>query len=64
MPNVEAHIPIILVCPFLVASITLINYRNGMMKPSLGNVTLDLNVLNLQRQPYGFDVVAHYILIG
>ena len=49
--NVANLIPIVLGCPFLVTSSALINYRNGMMGLSFGNLTLKLNIFNLQRQP-------------
>jgi len=49
MPNVESHIPVILEHPFLATSNATINYRNGMMKLSFDNITLNLNIFNLQR---------------
>ena len=45
--NIESHILIILGRPFLATSNALINCRNGMIKLSFGNMTLDLNVFNL-----------------
>jgi hypothetical protein len=38
-------IPVILGHPFLTISNALINYRNGVMKLSFGNMTLEMNVL-------------------
>jgi len=49
VPNAESHILAILRCPFLATSMALISYGNGMMKLSFGNITLDLNIFNLQR---------------
>lgn len=50
---IEVHneIPIILGRPFLATSNALINCRNGIMKLSFGNMTLELNVFNLCKQP-------------
>jgi len=44
-------IPVILGCPFLATSNALINYRNGVMKLSFGNMTLEMNVFNIYKQP-------------
>ena len=50
---VEAYnsIPIILGCPFLATSNALINCRNGLMKLSFGNMTLEMNIFNICKQP-------------
>ncbi|XP_073277647.1 uncharacterized protein [Primulina huaijiensis] len=45
-------IPVILGRPFLATSNALINCRNGIMKLSFGNMTLELNVFNLCKQPH------------
>ena len=55
--NVANQIPVILGRPFLATANALINCRNGMMRLSFGNMTLELNIFNLQRQPSGFDDV-------
>ena len=44
-------IPVILGRPFLTTSNTLINYMNGVMKLSFGNMTLKMNVFNICKQP-------------
>jgi len=44
-------IPIILGCVFLATSNALINCRNGLMKLSFGNMTLEMNVFNICKQP-------------
>ncbi|KAH9657811.1 hypothetical protein KPL70_023229 [Citrus sinensis] len=44
-------IPVILGRPFLATVNALINYRNGLMNLSFGNMTLELNVFNMCRQP-------------
>jgi len=44
-------IPIILGHPFLATSNALINCRNGLMKLSFGNMTLEMNIFNICKQP-------------
>jgi hypothetical protein len=44
-------IPVILGHPFLTTSNALINYRNGVMKLSFGNMTLEMIVFNICKQP-------------
>ncbi|XP_026448643.1 uncharacterized protein LOC113348942 [Papaver somniferum] len=44
--NPDCHIPVILGRPFLATSNAIINCRNGVMKLSFGNMTVDLNVFN------------------
>jgi hypothetical protein len=43
-------IPVILGHPFLATSNALINCRNGVMKLSFGNMTLEMNVFNICKQ--------------
>jgi len=45
------RIPVILGCPFLATSNALINCRNGLMKLSFGNMTLEMNIFNICKQP-------------
>ena len=40
---------------FLATANALINYRNGIMNFSFGNMTLELNVFNMCKQPYNED---------
>jgi hypothetical protein len=47
-------IPVILGRSFLATSNALINCRNGLMKLSFGNMTLEMNVFNIFKQP-GYD---------
>ncbi|XVF72371.1 hypothetical protein PTKIN_Ptkin12aG0116600 [Pterospermum kingtungense] len=49
--NPNAQIPVILGRPFLATSNALINCRNGVLKLSFGNMTLELNVFNICKQP-------------
>jgi len=44
-------IPVILGRPFLATSNALINCRNGVMKLSFGNMTLEMNIFNICKQP-------------
>jgi hypothetical protein len=44
-------IPVILGRPFLVTSNALINCRNGLMKLSFENMTLEMNIFNICKQP-------------
>ena len=44
-------IPIILGRPFLATSNALINCRNGLMNLSFGNMTLEMNIFNICKQP-------------
>ena len=44
-------IPVILGRPFLATADALINYMNGLMNLSFGNITLELNVFNMCKQP-------------
>jgi len=62
VPNVESHIPVILGFPFLATSNARINCRNGIMKLSFGNMTLDSNIFNMQRQSDDFDDMDHSTL--
>jgi len=44
-------IPIILGRPFLATFNALINCRNGLMKLSFGNITMEMNIFNICKQP-------------
>ena len=41
------HVPIILGRPFLATSNAIINFRNGVMQLTFGNITLELNIFHL-----------------
>ena len=45
--NPKSHIPIILGRPFLAIPNAIINCRNGLMKLSLGNMSIDFNIFSL-----------------
>nr|XP_034903990.1 uncharacterized protein LOC118041005 [Populus alba] len=46
----NAPIPVILGRPFLATSNALINCRNGVMKLSFGNMTVEMNIFNVSKQ--------------
>lgn len=49
--EINAQIPIILGRPFLATSNAIINCRNGVLKLSFGNMTVELNVFNVADKP-------------
>ena len=55
MVNKESKIPLILGRPFLATANALINCRNGLMTLSFGNMTLEVNVFRVSRQPHEED---------
>ena len=44
------YVPIILGRPFLATSNAIINSRNGVMKLTFGNMTLELNIFHLSKK--------------
>ena len=44
------HVPIILGRPFLATSNSIINFRNGVMQLTFGNMTLELNIFHLSKR--------------
>ena len=48
--NGPNHVPIILGRPFLATSNAIINCRNGVMQLTFGNMTLELNIFNLNNK--------------
>jgi len=60
--NLANQVPVILRRPFLATAKALINCRNGVMRLSFSNMTLELNIFNMQRQPSGFDYMEFSIL--
>ena len=51
MVDMESKIPLILGRLFLVIANALINYRNGLMKLSFGNMTQKVNIFHVSKQP-------------
>ena len=44
------YVPIILGIPFLATSNAIINFRNGVMQLTFGNMTLELNIFHLSKK--------------
>jgi len=61
--SMESKIPIILGRPFLATANALINCRNGLMKISFGNMTLEVNVFHISKQPRDDDECHQTFLI-
>jgi len=49
--NLRAETPVILGCPFLTTAIAIINCRNESMRLTFGDMTKEVNVFNLEKQP-------------
>jgi hypothetical protein len=56
-------IPVILGRPFLATANTLINCRSGVMKISFGNMTMELNIFHIRKQPLDYDQMNQVCLI-
>ena len=48
--NEPNHVPIILGRPFLATANAIINFQNGVMKLTFGNMTLELNIFHLNNK--------------
>jgi hypothetical protein len=53
--NLGSQIPMILGRPFLVTVDALINCRTWVMKSSFGNMTMELNIIHIRKQPLEYD---------
>ena len=51
--HANSNMPIILGRPFLATANALINCRNGLMKLTFGNMTLEVNIFNISKQIMG-----------
>ena len=51
MSNLRSQTPVILGRPFLATANAIINCRNGSMRLTFGDMTKEVNVFNLGRQP-------------
>ena len=49
--------------PFLATANTLINCRPGVMKISFGNMTVELNIFHIRKQPLDYDQMNQVCLI-
>ncbi|KAL5766048.1 hypothetical protein ACOSP7_016665 [Xanthoceras sorbifolium] len=63
MVDMESKIPLILGRPFLATANALINCRNGLMKLTFGNMTLEVNIFHIGRQPHQEDECYHTCMI-
>jgi hypothetical protein len=61
---IGTEIPVILGRPFLAKANALINCRLGVMKISFGNMTVDLNIFHIRKQPLDYDQMNQVCLIG
>jgi hypothetical protein len=61
--NIELQVPIILGHPFLATANALINCRTGVMKLSFGNMTVELNIFDISRQPFEYEEVRSTCMI-
>ena len=50
MENGPNHVPIILGRPFLATTNAIINFRNGVIQLTFGNMTLELNIFHLNNK--------------
>jgi hypothetical protein len=60
---IGSEIPVILGRPFLATANTLINCRSGVMKISFGNMTVELNIFHIRKQPLDYDQINQVCLI-
>jgi hypothetical protein len=60
---IESEILVILGRPFLATANTLINCRSGVMKISFGNMTVELNIFHIRKQPFDYDQMNQVCLI-
>jgi hypothetical protein len=61
--NLGSQIPVILGRPFLATANALINCRTGVMKISFRNMTVELNIFHIMKQPLEYDEVQQVCLI-
>jgi hypothetical protein len=60
---IGSEIPVILGRPFLAMANTLINCRLRVMKISFGNMTVELNIFHIRKQPLDYDQMNQVCLI-
>jgi hypothetical protein len=60
---IGTKIPVILWRPFLATANALINCRSGVMKISFGNMTVELNIFHIRKQPLDYDQMNQVCLI-
>jgi hypothetical protein len=60
---IGSEIPMILGRPFLATANALINCRSGVMKISFGNMTVELTIFQIRKQPLDYDQMHQVCLI-
>jgi hypothetical protein len=60
---IGTEIPVILGQPFLATANALINCRSGVMKISFGNMTVELNIFHIRKQPLDYEQMNQVCLI-
>jgi hypothetical protein len=60
---IGSEIPVILGRPFLATANTLINCSSGVMNISFGNMTVELNIFHIRKQPLDYDQMNQVCLI-
>ena len=60
---IKSEIPMILGRPFLATANALVNCRLGVMKISFGNMTVELNIFHIKKQPLDYDQINQVCLI-
>jgi hypothetical protein len=60
---IGTKIPVILGQPVLAMANALINCRSGVMKISFGNMTVELNIFHIRKQPLDYDQMNQVCLI-
>jgi len=53
--NPRAQTPVILGRPFFATVNVIINYKNGSMRLTFGDITREVNVFNLKKKPCGVE---------
>ena len=62
--DMESKIPLIYGRPFLAIANALINYRNGLMKLSFGNMPMKVNIFHVSKQPREEEKCYHTYMIN
>jgi hypothetical protein len=60
---IGSEIRVIIERPFLATANALINCRSGVMKISFGNMTVELNIFHIRKQPLDYDQINQVCLI-
>ena len=63
VPNLGSEIPVILERPFLATANALINYKIWVIKISFSNMTMELNIFQIRKQPLDYNKMHQVCLI-